>query len=176
MTTIIGIQADDHCIIAADSRATDDGGRPYSHVSMSKITKNGKYLISGAGSTLPCDIIQHIWRPPLLAANKKDLYHFMITEVAPSVRACLKENGYTPKESDESDFQFLIALNGNLFEFDDSLSVLLRDDGLYGIGSGSPYALGALDLGAVWKKALQVAAKNDVYTAPPFIMQRQDKV
>lgn len=62
---------------------------------------------------------------------------------------CFNNERYTPdKDSDEPDFIFLIALGGLIFELDDSLSVLMRDDGIYGIGSGSPYAIGALQAGA----------------------------
>lgn len=177
MTTIIGIQADDHCLIAADSRTTSDGGRPYSHPQVAKVTKRGKFIIAGAGTVMPCDTIQHIWKPPAVPANKKDMYHFMVTDVAPSIRNCLKDNGYErSKDSDDYDFLFLIALNGVIYEMDDSYAVYLRDDGFYGIGSGSSYAIGALQHGADWRKALQIAAKNDVYTAPPFISHKQEKV
>jgi ATP-dependent protease HslVU (ClpYQ) peptidase subunit len=69
----------------------------------------------------------------------------------------------------------LIALGGLIFELDDSLSVLMRDDGIYGIGSGSPYAIGALQAGATWKQAMQIATKNNVFTAPPFITHKQTK-
>lgn len=177
MTTIIGIQAKESCLLVADSRVTDDGGRTYTHPTMAKITKRGKYLIAGAGTTQPCDIIQHIWRPPAVTPGaSKDLYHFMISEVAPSMRTCLSLNGYTPdKESEEPDFIFLIAVGGTIFEVDDTVSVLLRDDGIYGIGSGSAYAIGALQAGANWRQAMQIAAKNNVFTAPPFIHVKQTK-
>jgi len=177
VTTILGIQKPDHCLLIADSRVTDDSGRTYSHQAMTKITKRGKYLIAGAGTTQPCDIIQHIWKPPTPTPNSyKDLYHFMIAEVATSMRLALSMNGYTPdKENDEPDFIFLIALGGVIFVLDDSLSVLMRDDGIYGIGSGSPYAIGALQAGATWKQSMQIAAKNNVFTAPPFITHKQTK-
>lgn len=177
MTTIIGLQAKDSCLLVADSRITDDGGRTYSHSDMQKITKRGKYLIAGAGTTQPCDIIQHIWKPPTPTPGAyKDLYHFMIAEVAPSMRMTLSVNGFTPdKESEEPDFIFLIALGGIIFEIDDSLSVLLRDDGIYGIGSGAPYAIGALQAGMNWRKAMQIATKNNVFTAPPFIHVKQSR-
>ena len=176
MTTIIGMQKDDHCILAADSRTTTDAGRPFSHATVTKITKKGKWLVAGAGTTMPCDTIQHIWKPPTLPV-RKDLYTFMITDVVPSIRNCLKDNGYVAStDSDDYDFLFLIAVNGTIYEIDDSYSVFLRDDGLYGIGSGSSYAVGALAQGASWRKALQIAAKNDVYTAPPFIMHKQEKI
>lgn len=176
MTTIIGIQHDDYCIIAADSRTTA-GDRPYSHPTVAKITKRGKWLIAGAGDVQPCDIIQHVWKPPALPTTKRDLYYFMITDVAQSIRECIKASGYVPDKEDASaGFEFLLAVNGTIYQVDDSYSVYLRDDGLYGIGSGSSWAIGALAHGADWRKALQVAAKNDVYTAPPFIVQKQEKV
>jgi ATP-dependent protease HslVU (ClpYQ) peptidase subunit len=176
MTTIIGIQKEDHCIIAADSRTTAMN-RPYSHPTVTKITKRGKWLIAGAGDVQPCDVIQHVWKPPALPITKRDLYSFMITDVAPSLRECIKESGYVPDKDDaDAGFEFLIAINGTIYQVDDSYSVYLRDDGLYGIGSGSSWAIGALAQNATWKKALQIAAKNDVYTAPPFIMHKQEKV
>jgi len=177
VTTIIGIQAQEGCLLVADSRITDDSGRTYTHPTVTKITKRGKYLIAGAGTTQPCDIIQHAWKPPTpTPASYKDLYHFMIADVVPSMKVALAVNGYQPdKESTEPDFIFLIALGGVIFELDDSLSVLMRDDGIYGIGSGSPYAIGALHAGANWRKAMQIAAKNNVFTAPPFITHKQTK-
>jgi len=111
VTTIIGLQKPDQCLLVADSRITDDGGRTYTHPTVTKITKRGKYLIAGAGTT----------------------------------------------------------------QVDDTLSVLMRDDGIYGIGSGAPYAIGALQAGATWRRAMQIAAKNNVFTAPPFITHKQTK-
>ena len=176
MTTIIGIQEDDYCIIAADSRTTADGGRPFTHPSVPKITKRGNILIAGAGSVMPCDTIQHVWKPPAIP-KRKDLYSFVVAEVVPSIRLCLKDHGYVQdKDSEDDGFQFLLAINGTIYQIDDSYAAYMRDDGIYGIGSGSSYAVGALAQGADWRKALQTAAKNDIYTAPPFIMQKQEKV
>jgi ATP-dependent protease HslVU (ClpYQ) peptidase subunit len=177
LTTIIGIQNKDHCLLIADSRITDDSGRTYTHSTMAKISKRGKFLIAGAGTTQPCDIVQHVWRPPTPPPTAyKDLYHYMIADVVPSIRATLAVNGYTPdKESEDPDFIFLVALGGTIFEIDDTLSVLLRDDGIYGIGSGSPYAIGALHAGATWRQAMQIATKNNIYTAPPFITHKQTR-
>ena len=160
MTTIIGLQKEDHCLLVADSRTTDEGGRAYSHPTVAKITKRGKFIIAGSGLTQPCDIVQHIWRPPSPPPHAyKDLYHYMIESVVPSIRVALTVNGYQPdKDNDEQDFIFLIALKGIIFELDDTLSVLMRDDGIYGVGSGSAYAIGALHAGANWKQAMNIAA------------------
>ena len=144
---------------------------------MQKITKRGKFLIAGAGLTQPCDIVQHIWKPPTPTPHAhKDLYHFMIESVVPSLRVTLGAYGYVPdKENTDQDFMFLIAINGTIFELDETLSVLLRDDGIYGIGSGAPYAIGALQAGMNWRKAMQIAAKNNVFTAPPFVHVKQSR-
>jgi ATP-dependent protease HslVU (ClpYQ) peptidase subunit len=100
----------------------------------------------------------------------------MVETVAPSLRFTLSVNGYQPdKESEDQDFIFLIALNGVIYEIDDTVSVLMRDDGIYGIGSGASYAIGALQAGASWKQAMNIAAKNNVFTAPPFITHKQTK-
>ena len=112
MTTIIGIQHDTHCVIAADSRTTAIN-RPYSHPTVTKITKRGKWLIAGAGDVQPCDVIQHVWKPPALPTTKKDLYSFMITDVAPSLRDCIKDAGYVPDKDDpDAGFEFLFAVGG----------------------------------------------------------------
>ena len=49
MTTIIGIEYDNHSVIVADSRVTDDTGRIYAHKVMKKISTRGALLIAGAG-------------------------------------------------------------------------------------------------------------------------------
>jgi len=51
----------------------------------------------------------------------------------------------------------------------------MRDDGIYGIGSGAPYAVGALHAGATWKQAMQIATRNNIFTAPPFLTHKQTR-
>lgn len=174
MTTIIGIQDKNGCTLVADSRTSDEGGRPYSHPDIKKITPRGEYLIAGAGDAHPCDIIQHIWNPPPVPVT--GLYEFVVSQLCPSIRQAIKDNGYEPKKDQEPDFEFLIAIRGELFEIDGSCSVSRRDDGIYGIGSGSKYAVGALQAGANWEMAMRIAEKNDIYTAKPFHVLVQPKV
>lgn len=175
MTTIVAVQYPDGVVMAADSLVT--AGRKYNHPRMAKITTTGPYLIGGSGEVAACDIVQHIWEPPIPTVNdKKDLYHFMITEVIPSLKRTFKEHEYKwDAEDDETKFAFLIAIEGEVFEIADDLSVCLDDAGFYGVGSGSSLALGALRVGAEMSKALQVAADVDPYTAAPFIYRTQKK-
>lgn len=177
MTTIVAAQLKDKAVIYCDNQVSSGHVR-YNDKRMAKISKRGDYLIAGAGEVQPCDIAQHIWVPPTPnTKDYKDLYHFMITKVMPSLRACLKDNGFSFEEASDDDyrFKFLLAINGQLFEIDDECSVCVRDDGLYGIGSGSEFALGAMHAGASPLKALDIAAKLDIYTSRPFMKRESRK-
>jgi len=176
VTTIIGVQGEEGCLLAADSRTTGETGRPYCHEFVEKITERGPYMIACAGDADACDIIQHLWDPPKPPKLAKNHYKFMVTKISTSIKQCLKEKGYEKDKSDkESGFLILIALNGTLYEIDETCTVSMRNDGIYGIGSGSKYAIGALQANSDWYTALIIAAKNDIYTAQPFICRNQAK-
>jgi len=172
MTTIVGIQHENYCEIHVDSRITDDDGRIYSHPDMKKYAQRGAFVIAGSGEVLPCDIAQNVWTPPKPTEyDKNNPYKFMITKAMPSLRKTLINNGYNfdePKEKNDVRFHFIIAFNGELFDVDQELTVTRDESGLYAVGSGAPYALGALLMGADGEEALDAAAKISVYTAPPF--------
>lgn len=181
MTTIIGVQYKDKAVMVADSRVTDDGGRIFIHPKMQKITERNGYLIAGAGEVSPCDIANHLWIPPKpTAKDREDIYHFMITKVMPSLRQCLLDNGYNFDEphdraKDGLRFQLLLSVAGEVFDISDDLSVCMSGDGLYGIGSGSSFALGALHAGAKPVKAMEIASKLSAFTSPPFQILEQHK-
>jgi 20S proteasome alpha/beta subunit len=177
MTTIIGIEHIDSAIIVADSQTTDDGGKIYSHPDVHKISERGPFLIAGSGEVLPCDIAQHIWEPPVpLKIDKKDLYHFMISRVMPSLRKCLSENGYNfDEDSKELRFQFIIAVGGEIFDIDQDCSVSKTEYGVYAAGSGAAYALGALHAGADAYQAMEIASKLTAFTSGPYLSKVQPK-
>lgn len=181
MTTIIGMQNATGCWLASDGRTTGETGRPYYHDSVKKITERGEYLIAGSGDADACDIVQHVWKPPIPPRkNKKsgeqNLFNFMVTVVSPSIRDALKDGGYEQDKDDkDGGYLFLIALRGVIYEIDNANAVSMRDDGIYGIGSGSKYAIGALYSGASYNDALEIAATNDIYTSPPFKYYEQSK-
>jgi hypothetical protein len=144
---------------------------------MVKVSQRGKYLIAGSGESAACDIAQHIWIPPkIMASDKADLYHFMISKVVPSLKVCFKENDYKWEEkSDETKFNFLISIYGEVFDIADDFAVTIDEDGIYGVGSGSSLGMGALKAGATMLKALEIAADKDPYTSGPFLFYEQGK-
>ena len=172
MTTIAGIQHLGYCEIWVDSRITAPDGQIYSHPDMKKYAKRGQLIIAGSGEVVPCDIAQNIWNPPIATeSDKKNPYKFMIRKAMPSLRKVLTDNGYNFDESKDKDdirFQFIIAFNGELFDIDQDLAVSRDIHGFYGAGSGGSYALGALYAGADGEEALEIAAKINMHTAPPF--------
>ena len=180
MTTIIGMQYDDYCEIAVDSRVTDDNGLIYSHPDMMKFAERGAFVIAGSGEVSPCDVAQNMWIPPrLLVEDRKNIYKFMITKAMPSLRKCLTENGYNFNESTDKNegerFHFIIACNGELFDVDEELSVIRKDTGIYATGSGGQLALGMLHFGASPLEALSKVSELSAYTAPPFYIIKQYK-
>ena len=181
MTTIIGLEHKDRCFIVADSQTTDADGRIYTHPEVKKISESGMFLIAGSGETLACDIAQHIWEPPVpTKQDREDLYHFMIVKAMPSLRKCMSENGYNFDEPHERSkdglrFQLLLSVGGEIFDISDDLSVCRSGDGIYGIGSGSAFAIGALHAGAKPQKAMDIAATVTAFTAGPFQTVEQFK-
>ena len=176
MTTIVAQQFANKVVIGTDSLVTGD--RKYSHPRMAKVTERGQYLICGSGESAACDIAQHIWNPPTPnATDKKDLYHFVIAKVVPSLKSCFKNNDYKWDVSDDNEtkFAFLIAIGGEVFDIADDFAVSLDNDGIYGVGSGSSLAIGALKAGADMERALEIASEKDPYTAAPFYIYEQPK-
>lgn len=177
MTTIIAVKYPDKVVIGADSKVTDGSGRWWSHPEAKKMRQVGDYIIAGSGEVAALDIGLHIWQPPKpTAADKKDLYHFIVARVVPSLRACMKENDYDYKpKSEDGDikFTFLLVICGQVYEFGDDFGVVMRQSGIYGIGSGSDIAVGALVSGATVIRALEIAAASDIFTAAPFQVLEQ---
>jgi ATP-dependent protease HslVU (ClpYQ) peptidase subunit len=177
MTTIVGVEYDDHCVVAADSITVGGNGRRYIHPSMTKIAERGAFLIAGAGDAQPCDALQHTWNPPrVLQKDKQDLFNFMVSKVVPSMRECIKNSGYDPDKDDkEAGFDFLIAVGGQLFEVDTQFSVAKSKDRIYGVGSGAAFAMGALAAGATLEWAVEIAENFSVNTEGPILVKKQFK-
>lgn len=185
MTTLIGIQLDDRCVIAADSQITEDNLRTIS-TGTPKIVAVGKYLLGITGDTRPGDILAYNWTPP--GYKGADPIQWMGKKVLPSILAAFKENNYDPYEATkdkDSGFDYLVAFNGNLFHIAVDLSFIKSDQGLYGLGTGGQFGLGyltGLDRRALRsdpmkhaEKAVQIASVLDVNTCPPIQLVVQQK-
>jgi ATP-dependent protease HslVU (ClpYQ) peptidase subunit len=172
MTTIIGIQENDQALLLADGLTTNDG-RPFAGLAMQKIVSRGEYLLAAAGPGGTCDWITHVWKPPHYR-HSGSVYDFLVTTAVPALIKGLRANDLAPSEKDDnSTWQLMLALDGQVFQVESDGTVLQDGTGLYGIGTGAPYALGALLAGATEQEALQIASTFDIYTKPPFQIVRQ---
>ena len=178
VTTIIGFQGADFAILGADSQITDGDKRILSP-STPKITKIGKYLLGVSGDCRPGDILMYLWKPP--AYDGTDPVKFVGRKIIPSIIAAFKAQGYDYTK-DAASYSYLLAFNGNIFEIGDELSISQSSDGIYGVGSGSPYGMGymASIKGEVTKneilQALDVSARYDINTAAPFQIEVQKRI
>jgi ATP-dependent protease HslVU (ClpYQ) peptidase subunit len=177
LTTIIGVEYANRCVVLGDSRVVGDS-KIYSHPDMVKVVTNGNFIIGAAGDVRALQVILHTWKPPVAVAKDKDnIFQFMISKVVPSLKQQLNDYGLLDTKSPDKDFELyvLIAYNGNIFEIDSDFAVSRSDSGYYGIGTGGDYALGALYAGATPEQAASIAALNDSKTAEPFITETQLK-
>lgn len=161
MTTIVGQAGITGCAIAADNQTTVEN-RPFLDPSMPKIQKRYEFLVACAGSGGAIDIINHLWEPPKMKSFHKSIYEFIVVDVVPSIRRAFETHGWQP-EGEES-FALLLAYEGQLFEIASDYTVLTRSDGMYALGTGAPYALGALEAGANLEESVEIAILHDIYS------------
>lgn len=164
MTTIIGIDDLNDCELIADAQTTSDN-RPYRHSQLSKLVRRGDYILAAAGSGYACDLVQYVWMPPPWDGSEPAV--FIRSVVVPHLRGTLEGNDWQPNTEKDETLVLLIALAGRIFQIESDFTVLMRSDGMYAIGSGAGYAIGALEAGASSDEAMQIAARNDIYTGLP---------
>lgn len=145
MTTLAAIQGESWVVIGADTQVSDDSGFKM-QLAASKIFKNGCALIAGAGSMRGINILQFGWTAPKYSG--KTIEHYLTQQFIPSMRAIFIESGYDIKTAADAatcDNVFIVAIKGKLFAIDEDYSWEHCNKGLYVAGSGSHFALGALD-------------------------------
>lgn len=162
----------------------------------SKIAVNGKYLIGTAGDLRAINLLTHTLTPPVCppTLRGKKLDEFITNKLIPAIRTMFEQNGYTTNESNtnsnkaEHDSEMLIAVNQTIYLVDGDYSWFTDTTGIYALGTGAAYALGALHNMPPAKnpaqakkhaiKALATASKYDPNTGNPYhthIQQTQPK-
>jgi ATP-dependent protease HslVU (ClpYQ) peptidase subunit len=201
MTTIIGIQAPDYALICSDSRIStiDEGGFASQITTLgsntAKVAENGRYLLGAAGDMRAINILHHAFIPPVVPAGTtgKKLDNFITTKYVPALRECFEKQGYASPDNDSATHiaqhssTVLTVVSGAIYVIDGDYSWTSDVNGFYALGTGSSYALGALQVLCSSKnmtiaqakknalKAIAVAAKYDPYTGAPFHCYIQQK-
>jgi ATP-dependent protease HslVU (ClpYQ) peptidase subunit len=202
MTTIVGIQGDTYAIICTDSRisAIDESGFAFQITTLgsgtSKVATNGDYLLGAAGDVRAINILHHAFippKPPLSAVGKK-LDQFITRQFIPALRTCFDEQGYSVPDRETSEHvaeqgsTIVVVIHGTIYIVEGDYSWTSDTAGIYAIGTGSSYALGAMQAlmsakkptiqqaKTIANKALTVASKFDPYTGSPFQAFVQERV
>jgi len=202
MTTIIGIQGPDYALVCSDSRISsiDDGGFASQITTLgnnsAKIAENGKYLLGAAGDMRAINILHHAFQPPVVPPNTtgRKLDNFITTKFIPSLRECFEKQGYAAPETDTSNHiaehgsTVMCVVSGTIYVIDGDYSWTSDINSTYALGTGSSYALGALQVLTASKKmtvvqakrtalkAIAVSARYDPYTGAPFHTYVQGKL
>lgn len=202
MTTIVAIQGPDYALVCSDSRIStfEDNGFVSQITTLglnsSKVAQNGKYLLGAAGDMRAINILHHVFTPPPpvpVNMSSKKLDNFITTKFVPTLRECFEKQGYAAPERDvsthiaEHGSQILTVVSSTIYVIDGDYSWTSDVNGIYALGTGSAYALGALHVLLPPKKvtiqqakraalkALSIAAKFDPYTGPPYHSFVQEK-
>ncbi len=190
MTTIVGIQGDNFAIVCTDSRIASDGGSGTLTTlgqGMSKITQNGPYLLGAAGDVRAINILHHVFAPPTPPANLrgKKLDAFITARFIPALRECLEKQGYGYFDKDSYytagfDSVIIAVIHSTIYIIDGDYSWASDSNGIYSIGSGADYAIGAMNAllpksklsihnaKNICLKALATASKYDSGTGAPY--------
>jgi ATP-dependent protease HslVU (ClpYQ) peptidase subunit len=201
MTTIVAIQGDGYAVIGTDSRISsfDETGMAYQITTLgtgtSKIASNGRYLLGAAGDVRAINILHHAFSPPVPAFKTSgvNLDQFITQKFIPALRTCFEESGYAMPDNEEKTHiaeqasTILVVINGVIYIIDGDYSWTSDRTGVYAIGTGSSYALGAIQAIAGGKqlqiqkakiainKALSITSKFDPYTGSPFHIYVQEQ-
>ena len=181
MTTIAAIQGSTWAVVGYDSQVSEDNGRKYTLPKDSgKCFAVGEYLIGVAGDLRAVNILSYIFRPPDPAGKNSviELDKFMNSKFVPALKRCFDENYYG--KDGEHGSELLVVVNSTIYEIGGNYDCMRDTNGLYAIGSGGDYALGALsaqDLGArrtikvsqdSIHTAITIASKYDAATSDPI--------
>lgn len=194
MTTIAAIQGEGFSVICADSRIADVDSDGYI-VQLStlkegatKVALNGKYLLGAAGDLRAINLLHHAFHPPVLPAGmkEKNLGSFFTNRFVPALRKCFESSGYVVEGQNGNNIAehgsvILVSIMGSIYIVDRDYSWMSDSSGIYALGTGASYALGAMhslypkdaklsikDAEDLCIHALEVASKLDPYTGSPF--------
>lgn len=144
MTTIAAVQGSGWAVVGSDSQVTEDSKKFTLKKEFSKLLRNGPYIIGVAGDLRAVNILTHNFSPPtpLRGVGEDELDKFMATKFIPELKACFDKNFY--KQDAEQGSSLVVLLRGVVYEVGSDYDFIRDAGGVYSIGTGSAFALGAL--------------------------------
>jgi len=185
MTTAIAIQGPTWAVVGADTRVVDEGRIFNLPAGAGKIIRKPDYIIALAGDFRPAQIFAHqtkLPKPPAYTTIDA-LDKFMTQKFIPYVRTTYTEVGYTP--TGEEGAELIVATQGIIYNIGADCTWARDKRGIYGVGTGSDYAIGALaalnppknvnEAMANAKQALSIACSYDNNSGEPLTIYQQPR-
>ena len=142
MTCIVAVADGDRVVMGGDGAGV--GGDRVEPRADAKVFRNGAWVFGVAGSFRLRDLLAYRFQPPTPTPDT-DLDPFMALTFVDALRACLKDGGFAQTDNDrECGGLLLAAWRGAVWRIDSDYQVGRPALGYTAIGSGAPYALGAL--------------------------------
>lgn len=176
MTTIIGLQHSNGATLGYDSLC---GGDEKYEEETPKVFANNGIVYGVSGPLTLANVIRHSDLPdPHLGDCDWDVDHWVNATLVPAILDALERRKVLKFEDGKPDLEgaILVVVLGRLYEIDFDTSVSRRTDGRHAIGTGAPYALGALAAGASLREAIEVAASFDVNTGGSISVAMADEL
>jgi ATP-dependent protease HslVU (ClpYQ) peptidase subunit len=156
MTTIIAKETSNGVEIGFDSLIT---GYDSFDLDQNKVFVNNGIIFGVAGRLLISTELKHadLPAPP---ASPEGIEKWITSRLVPKIRQLLNE--IAPRRGDDGfSMAILMVIHNKVYEVSGDTGWHRRKDGLYAVGSGSPYAFGVIANGGSVKDALRVAASVD---------------
>lgn len=156
MTTIIAKETSEGVQIGFDSLCT---GHNAFDLEQKKVFVNNGIILGVAGRLLLSTELKHADLPKAPYPSV-DVEKWLTARLIPKIRRIL--NDIAPRRGEDGfEMGILVVVNDKVYEVSSDTGWHRRVDGIYTIGSGSPYAFGVLAAGGSVKDAMQVAASVD---------------
>lgn len=160
MTTIAAVQGPSWVVVAYDSSVSEDNRKYVLPRTSGKMWDNGAYFLGAAGDYRAVNILAHSFVPPDPSKNRGiKLDKFMVQKFVPAMKVCFDNNFYG--KDNEHPSVVMVVVNGTAYVIGENYDCARDESGLYAIGSGSQFAIGALTaLDAETGRSIRAARSN----------------
>jgi hypothetical protein len=142
VTAVVALCHPDGLIIGADSAGV--AGLSLTVRSDDKVFATGEYLIGFTTSFRMGQLLRYDWHPPDRPEGLGDMA-FMVRTVVPSIRALLKDGGFSTIDNNTEDGgTFLLGYRGQIYHFGGDFQVGQARCGYDAVGCGFELSLGSL--------------------------------
>lgn len=160
MTTIIMHETEDSVLIAFDSKVSGSSTQSSTNYSQKVFINPAADIILGVAGYLRAAQVLAYADLPAIDEHDWDVDRYVTMELLPAIHEVVNTYG----DEDDTDYsRFLAVVRGRVYDIAGG-SWTRNPSGVYGIGSGSDYAIGAYAAGADLAEAVEIAAEFDAAT------------